>query len=91
MLGLSVMRVIQTTLGQFPPCDPAGDASHADLWKRQTRRDSKRAGNEEKKSERQRTSLIDWRWQKCTRFCIHGEVDVLVYLLLKRKVKKHRL
>lgn len=32
MLGLSVMRVIQTTLGQFPPCDPAGDASHARLW-----------------------------------------------------------
>lgn len=32
MLGLSVMRVIQTTLGQFPPCDPAGGTSHARLW-----------------------------------------------------------
>lgn len=26
------MGVIQTSLGQSPPCDQAGDASHADLW-----------------------------------------------------------
>lgn len=28
-LDPSVIRVMQTTLGQFPACDPTGDAWHA--------------------------------------------------------------
>lgn len=43
MLGLSVMRVIQMTLAQFPPCDPAEDTSHARLW---TSRGGKRTDRE---------------------------------------------
>ena len=31
VLCLYLIGVIQTSLGQSPPCDQAGDASHADL------------------------------------------------------------
>lgn len=47
MFGLSAMRIILTTSGRFPPCNPAGDASHAQLW---TGRDGKRTGDGEKKN-----------------------------------------
>lgn len=50
------MGVIQTTSGQFPPCDTAGDASLAWLW---TKEDKQTGTVGERKTEVQVHDISD--------------------------------